>query len=324
MTLKKRMIVSLLSLLYSSAAFAQLRTLPETRNAALRYWQAFAEIKDPPPQKTTLDLMEKTLKGEAAWNESQLAPVLDPNQNALGIFLRATSLPECDWGLEYRRGPEASIAIVPRASVMARLNSLQAMREMANGHKNEAVARWLAGIRFSQDLAHGASLIFAITARSALLTNLRALSTEVKSGHFNESQKKQIFTAVKALPEDGFDWSTTWGIEEAGIEQFGQQLQVSDNPASLYDRYFGESSSKTCVPPVAKDIRALREYMDAVQAALRDSPANTRSRLDTLESVRKKLCPDMEVGIPSPERINDARIEIKTVRDNLLQALQPK
>jgi hypothetical protein len=316
--------LSLLLLAGAAGAFAQVRTLPETRNAALRYWQAFAEIKDPASEKSTLELMEKTLAGQAAWDEGKLAAILDANRIALGIFLRATSLPDCDWGLEYRRGPDASIAIVPRASVMARLNSLQAMREMATGNKSAAVERWIAGIRFSQDLAHGGSLIFALTAKSALMINMRALSAEAKNGHFNQTQKKRLFASINGLPEDGFDWGTTWGIEQATIEVFYQHLQDSKNPSRLDELLMDEAPSPGCIPPSEKEIRAFREYMFAVQAALRDAPANSKSRIDALEPMRKKLCPNEQSSIPSAQQINIVRTELSSARQALLAALSEK
>ena len=323
--MKLKLLTTCLFLLSSAgSALPQVNSLPETRNAALRYWQAFAEIKDPAADKATLDLMVKTVSGQAAWNEAKLAAILDPNQNALGIFLRATSLPDCDWGLEYRRGPEASIAIVPRASVMARLNSLQAMRDLANGHSDAAVDRWIAGIRFSQDLARNASLIFALTAKSSMMTNLHALANEVQKGRFNQSQKKRLEIAVRAIPEDGFDWAATWGIEEAGAEVFFQELINSKDPAALYESMTGESPIRGCIPPGKREITAFREYMFAVQAALREPPPSTKSRLDALEASRNKLCPDAQNTIPSPQRINEARAEIAAARQSLLSALNAK
>src|SRR5271154_6658772 len=117
--------------------FAQVKTPPETRNAALRYWQAFAELKDPPATEEVQVAMEKTLSGEAEWNEGQLGGIIAANEIALGIMQRATKLPDCDWGVEYSRGPEASMAFVPRAHVLARLNTLRGIRELAHGRPQD-------------------------------------------------------------------------------------------------------------------------------------------------------------------------------------------
>jgi hypothetical protein len=207
---------------------------------------------------------------------------------------------------------------------MARLNSLQAMRDLANGHSDAAVDRWIAGLRFSQDLARNASLIFALTSRSSMMTNLQALTAEVQHGRFNDSQKKRLAAAVKALPEDGFDWAATWGIEEAGAEVFFQQLLDSKNPVALYESMTGESSTPGCIPPGKKEVANFREYMFGIQAALQVPPPTAKSRIEALDASRKRLCADAQNTIPSPQRINEARAEISAARQSLLSALNAK
>ncbi|MGA8299386.1 MAG: hypothetical protein WB817_07865, partial [Terriglobales bacterium] len=153
----------------------------ETKNAALRYWMAFAEMQDTWADKPTQELLEKTAAGEAAWDEAKLAPILDANEDAIGMMQRATKLPECDWGLEYGRLWKASIAYAPRARALARLNTLEGMRQLAKGDSQSAVNTWLAGIRFSQDLTRGGSLIFALMAKSVLMPDLRLLAQAAHS-----------------------------------------------------------------------------------------------------------------------------------------------
>jgi hypothetical protein len=51
------------------------------------------------------------------------------------------------------------MAYAPRARVLARLNTLEGMRQMVHGDSQSAVNTWLAGMHFSQDLARGGSLI---------------------------------------------------------------------------------------------------------------------------------------------------------------------
>src|SRR5450755_2265811 len=86
----------------------------QTRNATLRYWQAFSEMHDPPADKTAADVLEKMSAGEAAW-DNKFASVIDENEFAIEIMNRATKLPDCDWGLEYDLGPRAPIAYLPKA-----------------------------------------------------------------------------------------------------------------------------------------------------------------------------------------------------------------
>jgi hypothetical protein len=161
-------------LLSAVAAQSQTRLPAETRNAALRYWLAFADLQDPPSDKSTQDLLEKTAAEETPWDEAKLGAILDQNDQAIREMQRATKLPECDWGLEYSRGPQASVAYVPRARVLARLNTLYGMRMMSKGQTQDAVEAWLDGVRFSQDLAKGGTLIFKLVARRHTINEARS------------------------------------------------------------------------------------------------------------------------------------------------------
>jgi hypothetical protein len=322
MTVWKRMsLCSLFALALAVATAGQTKALPETRNAALRYWQAFAELKDPPSDKATRDSMEKVLAGELPWDEAKLAGIVAANEIALGIMQRATKLPECDWGVEYSRGPQASIAFVPRAHVLARLNMLQGIRLMAQGKSQAAVDSWLAGIRFSQDLTKGGSLIFSLTAKSVLQIEMRTLTAEAKQGRLNSAQQKQLFAAVSALPEDGFDWGLAWEMDEASADVFFAELQRSRNPASLYERLMGEAAPRGCVPPNAQQTKLYHDYMASVAAALRLPLPSARQRIAELDSQAKRICESIRVAIPSPERVNDARVELASARTELLRSL---
>ena len=75
-------------------------------NAALRYWMAFAVMRDPPADKATADLLEHVSDGSEAWDEAKLGSIVDDNRQALDIMQRASTLPTCDWGLEYRARAE--------------------------------------------------------------------------------------------------------------------------------------------------------------------------------------------------------------------------
>lgn len=317
-------VVFLLLLGFPDRGSSQAKLPPETRNAALRYWMAFAEIKDPPSDKATQELLERTAAGEAAWDEAKLGPILDGNADAIGILQRATKLPDCDWGIEYSQGPRASIAFVPRARVLARLSTLEGIREMAEGQGQAAVDTWLSGIRFAQDLTKGGSLIYALTASRALRQELRVLTAEAKQGHLNHSQKKQLYDAVNALPADGFDWGGAWETEQGGGEVFFAELQRSQEPTSLYESMLGEPSPKECVPPGALEVQAYRQYMSAVSAALRLPPPAAKERIAGLDGKEKGICRAIRNLIPSSQRVNDARIEILTERQALLEALQTK
>jgi hypothetical protein len=316
-----RYLVALFMLVYVGGISAQIQYPPATKNAALRYWMAFAEMQDVSIDKSTQELLEKTVSGEAAWDEKKLAPILDANKAAIQMMQRATKLPECDWGLEYSQGTRASIAYAPRARALSRLNTLEGMRQLAEGDSRSAVNTWLAGVRFSQDLARGGSLIFALMGTATLLPNLRELTEATRNGKLTEAQKKQVAAAIRALPEDGFDWGAAWGIESATVEQFLHELQTAPNPSAIYEAAMGSPAPKRGLPPTAQAIRIYNDYMLAVQSALREPPEKAKTLLDGLEPKLTALN-EVERNItPNPQKLNLTRIDLMRARTELLQAL---
>ncbi|HEY4710069.1 MAG TPA: hypothetical protein VIH46_07865 [Candidatus Acidoferrales bacterium] len=315
-------IAGLLLVVFLSPASAKAQTElpPETRNAALRYWLAFADLQDPPADKSTQDLLEKTASGETAWDDAKLGAILDQNQRAIQEMQRATKLPECDWGLEYGRGPEASIAYVPRARVLARLNTLYGMRMLARGQTQEAVDAWLDGIRFSRHLAQGGTLIFKLVARMSLLSDFNAFARAAEAGQLDEAQKQEIAATVRALPDDGFDWGEAMAYEEASLEIAVRQMKQAISPAAYYQEILGQPVPADFSIPDTKDLAACRSVFTQAEAALRLRPEKARTSLPDLQGRVTQLHPFFQKTIPSLVRINDARLEIESSRAKLLAA----
>jgi hypothetical protein len=293
----------------------------ETKNAALRYWMAFAEMRDTPADKATQELLEKTADGEAAWDEARLAPVIDANTDAIAMMQRATKLPECDWGLEYSMGPRASIAYAPRARALARLNTLAGIRALAKGDSQSALNAWLAGIRFAQDLAHGGSLIFALMGKAVLLPDLHLLAEAARNGKLNEAEKKQVLASVEAVPADGFDWAASWELESVTIENTLRELQSASDSRAKYEELMGKTAPMQGFPPTLQYIQKCREYMKAVRDALREPTDKARLEIEGLKSERNELGEAERNMIPSGERVNEARGDVMKARANLLSAL---
>jgi hypothetical protein len=317
----KLFIIAIFALAIASRASAQLQYPPDTENAALRYWIAFSEMQDLPADKATQDLLEKTLSEQALWDEKRIAPILDANKFAIDIMQRATKLPDCDWGVEYEQGTKASIAYAPRARALSRLNTLEGMRQLASGNTQSATNTWLAGVRFSQDLARGGSLIFALMAKNALLANLRTLTLAAANGQFTVAERQQVAAAIRALPEDAFDWGSAWGIESATLDHFLHELQSASDPRALYQQSMGSSAPEKGLPPSAQDIHSFETYMRAVQFAFKEPPEKAKAGLEALNSKRAALTEIEQQMIPNAEKSNQARIDIAKARTELLQAL---
>lgn len=294
---------------------------PETRNAALRYWSAFADMQDPPADKATQDLLEKVAAGDASWDESKLGPILDQNETAILAMQRATKLSDCDWGLEYSRGPRTSIAYVPRSRVLARLNTLYGMRLMAKGDSQAAVETWLDGIQFSRHVAQRGTLIFQLVGKMAMLSNFRALTIAAESRQLSDAQRAQVLAAVQLLPADGFDWAEALALEEATLEIGAQQIAQAENPAAGFSEIMGHAAPANFTAPAAKDIADERALFAEAEAAMHVPSAQARDRLVAIQARVPSLHVYFRETTPTLTKVNDARVEVEAARQKLFQAL---
>jgi hypothetical protein len=305
--MKLRLLATVMAVLASAhTAPAQAMFPPETDNAALRYWFALAELQEPPDDDATRRLFGEMIAGGVAWDEKRLGPILDSNSDALRTMQRATKLPVCNWGFDYRNGAAFPTRFGVQARLLSHLNMLQGMREMAHGDSRTAVDTWLAGVHFGQDVSRGGPVIAAMIAHAIILDNLNQLRDSARQGKLTEEQKTELSVVVKTMPEDGFDWGAAWGVEFAIGDQFLQKSRTADKP---------ESDDK---------IRAYEEYMLAAQAALREPPAEAKARVDDLESKIQRLGRVEQNLIPNVRVTNEARIRLATAHRELIQALSTK
>jgi hypothetical protein len=262
-------------------------------NAALRYWMAFAVLQDPPADTATSDLLLRVADGKAPWDEGRLGPILDANADALEIMRRGSTLRSCDWGIEYDLGPRAPIAHLAKARVLGRLNVLAGLRLTARGRMSDAVDRWLAGVRFSQHVARGGTVISLLSANSVLMPTLNGLADAASRRPLSPDIRKRIDEGVRALPETGFDWPDAMR-REGGALVAGARLNA--------------------VPDLRRqDLDALRTAVSQIADALSLPPDQAR-----------KALPSVYVGsfpLPSPTRINDQREAIRAARQKVLDGL---
>ena len=217
-----------------------------SRNAALRYWMAFAVLHDPPADQATAELLDRVASGTSPWDEAKLGKILDENREAIEMLQRAAKLPACDWGLEYELGPRTPIAHLAKGRVLGRLNGVAAARLAARGQLAQAVDAWLAGVQFSQHLASGGTLISLLSARLSLSPALKSLARVAPQ--LDAAQRKHVDTVIRAIPDDGFDWTDAMK-REAEVLATAKRLDPTVN---------APMPSQARVDMTANDVRAER------------------------------------------------------------------
>jgi len=309
-----------------TATSEQVKVPAPPKNAALLYWQAFAQMEDYPTDQATSDVMEQIIAGNAAWDESKLGRFLDSNKDALQTMQRASKLALCDWGLEYNVGLSDQFPVPfwrNSARALARLNTLQGVRQLAEGHTDAAVSTWLAGIRFSQHLAVGGTLIFKYVGLSALESNLNAITKATETNRLSQAQKSKIMVLLGSLPSAGFDWSEALGLEEVLLENGVDQIKQCQDTAKCYREIMGEAMPEHFTLPDSGDIAACRKLYAEAENALRLPWDQEEGRLRELQERIKQLHPFFQQATPSFLRINETRGKAQSELQNLLKALKP-
>jgi len=320
-SLQLRLLVAILAVLAAAGvARAQAKFPSDSDNAALRYWTALTEMRNTIDEdETTRNLLSATIRGEIPWDENRLGPILKANADAVQAMQRGAKLAECNWGLDYRLGVSTPVQMVMRARGLEQLNTVEGIRELANGNGEAAVNTWLSGIRFSQDVGRGGPVILALVASTMLTETFQAITGQAKHGKLRPAEKKALYEAIKQLPDDGFDWGISWGIEYAIGNQVLEGLRKASDPRAVYKEF--NIPVPEGLPPTQQDIHRYGEYMLVAQGALRGHPDVATPLLNDLELRDRSLHEVVRWLIPSSSDCNRARIRVLSGRDELLQAL---
>jgi hypothetical protein len=268
--------------------------------------------------EATTKLIEDVLSGAASWDEQRLGPIVDANRDAILTMQKGTSLPECRWGLDYERGAAMSLAHLPKARAMARLNALYGARQLAQGDTAGAVTTWLAGLRFAQHMGRDISLIGVLSAKPAFSTNLNLLAKAVAGGRLSSESLHQVKVQAGSLPADGLDWTRAVKFEAWADEQALKDL-VEGNFQEKYRAFFNHAPSAPA--PTESDIAGYRQLMKNITAAFDLPYEQTKAHLQQLEATRKALQPVVGEVLPNYTRLNENRHQVMLAIQSLEQAL---
>ena len=270
-------------LLAIGSAFGQ-RTASLADNAALRYWAAFAQIQDSAITDEEAKELNAALDGMGPYDISKYKDLLQKNTLALEIMARATSLPICDWGLDYGLGENVPVDYARKALVLGRLNILYVMNLYHSGDKDGAIRALAAGLRLSHDVGNGGSLFATLIAKDLLVTHLMAAGDALRMGQLSVAQRSQLQNAVAALG-DGLDWPTA---AKRDLEGLGARYA-----------------------PEPRTSAALSRIASSYGSFLKD-----QSKLPILTEAINDAPPELANLIPNPKRVQEQKRELA---DRLLQ-----
>lgn len=279
----------LIALLSAGSALAQ-RNVPLPENAALRYWSAFSEVQDSGITDQQAKELNAILDGTAPYDDSKYKDLLGKNTLALEIMARATSLLNCEWGLDYGLGHDVPVDYARKALVLGRLNVLYVFHLLKTGNKDGAVRALAAGLRFSHDVGNGGSLFATLIAKDLLTSHLRAVAGALRLEQLSASQRSHMQTAV-AQVADGLAWS----------------MAAKRDLETLRGDYAGNSQASA----------ALARIISAYVAALDDE-----SKLSALDQAVKDAPRELANVIPNAKRVLQQKQDLNNALLQTLAVLQ--
>jgi hypothetical protein len=279
----------LIALLSAGSAVAQ-RNAPLTENAALRYWSAFSEVQDSGITDQQAKELNAILDGTAPYDDSKYKDLLEKNALALEIMARATSLPSCDWGLDYGLGHDVPVDYARKALVLGRLNVLYAFHLLKTGNKDGAVRALAVGLRFSRDVGNGGSLFATLIAKDLLASHLRAVAGALRLEQLSAGQRSQLQTAVARVGE-GLDWP----------------MAAKRDLDALRGDYAGNSQTSA----------ALTRIISSYVAALNDE-----SKLPALDQAVQGAPQELANVIPNAKRVLEQKQDLNSTLLQTLAVLQ--
>jgi len=318
----RKLAIAVLVMSCALALHGQQFTPAPNKNAALRYWAAFAEMKDRQIDEGTSRLMEDVLNGNASFDEQKLGPIVQENAFAVRGMQRGAELPDCNWGLDYSLGSAVPLAQLPKARVLARLNALYGARQFAKGDADGAVTTWLAGLRFAQCVGAGVGLIGNLSAKPAFEANLHLLTAAAQSGALNAELQNKVRTQLRQLPADGLNWVDSIKAEAWACEEGLKYLAKAPNFQETYKEFFGTPPPQPAHPPTTAEITALRSVMTEIIAAFQLPPAQTGERLTAITRKLKDMNPAVQAVVPNFPKLNDSREKLIAEKESLVKALK--
>jgi hypothetical protein len=208
MTTPRSIALRLLLVALAAGAVSAEPTAKTEENAALRYWSAFALMQDSAITDDQAKQLPRVVDGSLPYDDQTYRDLVDKNKPALKTMERASRLPTCDWGLDYSLGSEAPVDYVRKGLALGRLNILYAYQNALQGDRADAIATIAAGLRFSQDLANGGSLLATLTAKNLISGHLAALALLSSKEGLSGPHRLLLEKILARQGPSGLDWES--------------------------------------------------------------------------------------------------------------------
>jgi len=268
-------------------------------NAALKYWQAFAQL----PQWTE---QQQRIIGD--WRtvplDADTQAVLESSRGALLYLDRGAKLKACDWGLDLSDGPGLVLPHLSKARELARLAGLRVRQELASGKQTAAVDDLGAGFALARHVGVE-NLLISVMVQAAI----EGTFVELAAQHLTEldaAALAQLEKQLADLPAGG----TVKQAMRLERDHAGDWFRGSSEPRGPKpEGVAGALRSLGGVAATAHLVRFSQAYEDA--AKLADLPPEEQRK--EFERLGRKYAhsPLPQLSLPAYEKAFDAEHKAK-------------
>lgn len=237
-------------------------------NAALQYWQGFGMI--------TVDMEKKLEDIDAVRFEGDALEMVGDDNNVLKYLYTGAAQPHCDWGLDFRKGPELLMPHLKLSREMGRLAVLRARYRFEQGHWRDGLEDLLATFEMAKDVGETPIMISLL-----VRYNIEQFAIATLARHLDKMDRPtldKLAEALETIPAaDQFKrafpteskYFVEWALERlAKIEKDSGGDATKWSQAVLSDNFLSEADKeelrRTGVPPPA----ALRATIESVKEVL--------------------------------------------------------
>ena len=248
-----KIMASLIVLINTACTSTAAQNAKLGENGALRYWAAFGQMQDAAITPSQAKEINGMLDGTLPYDDSKFNEIVEKNRPAIEIMQSGTAIPNCDWGLDYKRGPDEPVDYVRKALALGRLNVLYAFHQSVTGDKDGTVKTLVTGLRFSRDVANGGTLFATLVAKDLLTTHFRAIEFVLKADGLSSPQRRELQKALTQLSRTQLDWRSAIQ-RELGIDR---KLAVQPSLQRVTQAYVSALDNPSALPQVQQMIAAL-------------------------------------------------------------------
>ncbi|MGF1578600.1 MAG: hypothetical protein ACFCD0_04480 [Gemmataceae bacterium] len=280
--------------------FGQENTTDLGKNAALKYWMAFAVM----PELDTQDRKLLSTPSKVAVNKHTRA-LVKKAKTSLTLLHRGASIQPCNWGYELREGTNWLLPHIGRARDLARLATLRARVRLKDGDVQGGTDDLLAAMKLAHHVGKGGLLIEILVEWGLRHIALKTAAADLAA--MTPAQRKQLAANLQKLPPLPKTVTGTRMEKKAGYRSITYLLR-----AGKFEQVFGYMTNPE---RGEKYIRAV----NAVAKALKN-PATQKKAITEFEAIYDRTIQNAALPhFQSVKKLKALQDELQNKREKLLQ-----